>query len=157
MAQFLSTVTNKVDKKGRVSVPAIFRSALAGEAFNGVVLFPSFQVRAIEGAGMDQMERIGSAIDELPPFSESRANIANAVLAASHSLNFDSEGRILIPESLLVFSGVQDRATFAGLGRVFQIWSPEAYEEHQNQSREWAQANPNSIPWGVSDQVRRDG
>ena len=39
---FLSTYENKLDKKGRVSVPASYRSYLSNIGYNGVVCFPSF-------------------------------------------------------------------------------------------------------------------
>ena len=64
MALFLSTFVNKIDKKGRVSVPSAFRAALTSQGFPGVVLFPSFSLPAIEGWGMDRMEALSAGIDE---------------------------------------------------------------------------------------------
>ena len=39
---FLSTYENKLDKKGRVSVPASYRSYLSNLGYNGVICYPSF-------------------------------------------------------------------------------------------------------------------
>ena len=44
MALFLDTFVNKIDRKGRVSVPATFRAALDGQAFHGIVALPVVQV-----------------------------------------------------------------------------------------------------------------
>ena len=46
---FLSTYVNKVDRKGRVSVPATFRASLAAETqrFPGVIVFPSYKYPAL--------------------------------------------------------------------------------------------------------------
>ncbi|MCH7544649.1 MAG: MraZ N-terminal domain containing protein, partial [Proteobacteria bacterium] len=69
---FLSTFINKVDRKGRVSVPAPFRASLAGQVFNGIVAFRSYRQAAIEGCGIDRMERLSDSIEELELFSEAR-------------------------------------------------------------------------------------
>jgi len=53
---FLSTFVNKVDRKGRVSVPASFRAALAGQSFAGIVVYRSFKNSAIEGSGYKRLE-----------------------------------------------------------------------------------------------------
>ncbi|MET1026476.1 MAG: MraZ N-terminal domain-containing protein, partial [Dongiaceae bacterium] len=50
MALFIDTFINKIDKKGRVSVPATFRAALGGQSFQGIVAFPSFKYAAIQSA-----------------------------------------------------------------------------------------------------------
>ena len=68
---FLSTYENKLDKKGRVSVPASFRSHLSNLGYNGVICYPSFNNASIEACSQDRIEKISSAIDSLNPFEES--------------------------------------------------------------------------------------
>ena len=60
---FLSTYENKLDKKGRVSVPASFRSHLSNLGYNGVICYPSFNNSSIEACSQDRIEKISSAID----------------------------------------------------------------------------------------------
>lgn len=127
---FLSRHDNKVDKKGRVSVPAPFRALLAGQSFSGIVIYPSLVLDAIEGCAMDRMEELSEGIDTFNPFSEEYNAFANSILAQSHALQFDGEGRVLLPEPLLEHAGIDGIATFAGLGQTFQIWHPEAYDAH---------------------------
>lgn len=148
MALFMSSVTNKVDKKGRVSVPALFRAELSNEPFNGVIVFPSVQRDSIEGAGRDFMQQLSHAINELPPFSARRERLEKSILSSAQPLNFDSEGRILIPADLMKIAGISDRATFVGLGQTFQIWNPETYQERFEEASQWTKENPDSIPWG---------
>ena len=62
VALFLSTFVNKIDRKGRVSVPAPFRAALAGQSFHGLVAFRSYKLPAVEAFGFDRMEQILSLI-----------------------------------------------------------------------------------------------
>ena len=69
---FLSTYENKLDKKGRVSVPAPFRSYLSNLGYNGIICFPSFNHSSIEAWPQDRIEKISNAIDTLDPFEEKK-------------------------------------------------------------------------------------
>lgn len=129
---FLSTYTNKIDGKGRVSVPASFRHALAQERFQGVILVPSFKFEALEAFGMSQMEKILTSVENLDMFSEEQDDLKTALFAAAKELNFDSDGRILIPETMREMFNLNDQAIFVGAGRSFQIWDPAAYKNHQD-------------------------
>ena len=69
---FLSTFENKLDKKGRVSVPASYRSYLSNLGYNGVICYPSFNNNCIEAWPQDRIEKISNAIDSLNPFEEKK-------------------------------------------------------------------------------------
>ena len=62
---FLSTYENKLDKKGRVSVPASFRSYLSSLGYNGVICYPSFNNQSIEACSQDRIEKLSNTIDSL--------------------------------------------------------------------------------------------
>lgn len=147
MALFLSTFINKVDKKGRVSMPAPFRAALGDTASTGVVLFPSFVHACVEGWSYEQMERLTDTIDGLNPFTEERDDFATAVAPVSHPLQFDPEGRILLPESLILHAGLEDLACFAGQGKTFRIWRPEAFQDFAAQARRRAKERRDALRW----------
>jgi MraZ protein len=135
MALFLSTYTNKVDKKGRVSVPASFRSALAGQGFNGIIAFRSYVHPAIEGCGWERMERLSASLDDLDQFSEAQDDFAATIFADAEQLPFDGEGRVVLPESLTAHAGITELAAFVGRGPTFQIWNPDAFRAHQEEAR----------------------
>lgn len=124
---FLSTATNRVDAKRRVSLPAAFRDLLEGEPARAVYCFPSLDHPAIEGITPTRMDQLVDLVDELGPYSEEGQALAKGVLARAHKLDVDDDGRVLLPESLMAHAGIADRATFVGLGRRFEIWSPEAH------------------------------
>ena len=71
---FLSTYENKIDKKGRVSVPASFRSHLSNLGYNGIICYPSFNNSSIEACSQERIEKISSAIDSLNPLSWKRTS-----------------------------------------------------------------------------------
>ena len=140
VALFLSTFVNKVDKKGRVSVPASFRAALTGQSFDGIVAFPSFVQSAIEASGIDRMESLAAGIDQFDPFSDEHDNFANAILADSHQLAFGDDGRLVLPEVLRDYASISDQAAFVGRGPTFQIWEPGGYQANRAMAFERARA-----------------
>ncbi len=137
---FFSRFDNKVDKKGRVSVPARWRAILAQQAFQGIVAYPSPVTSALEACGMDRHERLAESIDGFNPFSDTHGAFAAALLTRSHPLLFDGEGRVLLPEILIEYAGIDGLATFAGRGATFHIWRPEAYEAYEAEALERARA-----------------
>ncbi len=128
MRLFLSTFTNKVDKKGRVSVPASFRTSLADQPFGGIVTYRSFTASCIEGCGMDFMERLSDSTQQFAAFSPESDEMSALIFADARQLPWDPEGRILLPEDVLAHAGITESATFVGKGQTFQIWEPEAYK-----------------------------
>ena len=64
---FLSSYENKIDKKGRVSVPATFRSHLNSMGYNGFISYPSFNHAALEACSQDRIEKLSNAIDSSIP------------------------------------------------------------------------------------------
>ena len=145
MGLFFSTFVNKVDRKGRVSVPATFRAALEGSSFPGVILFRSFRLAALDGSGIDRMEELSARIDALDEFSEDREALAS-IFADAQQLPFDGEGRIILPEPLSAHAGITETAAFVGLGRTFQIWEPQRFEKHQQDLRERARRQGTTLP-----------
>ena len=132
MAMFLSTTTNKVDRKGRVSVPAAFRAVLSGQAFHGIVAFPSFKHAAVQCGGMDWMEKLGAGVDAYDMFSDEHDTLTAALFANAQQLAFDGEGRIMLPEALIAHAGLSEQAAFVGRGPLFEIWNPDAFATYQS-------------------------
>ncbi|MCZ6719948.1 MAG: hypothetical protein V3V17_07180 [Alphaproteobacteria bacterium] len=129
MPLFVGTYENKVDKKGRVSVPARFRAALSGESFNGIVAYPAFDgIQAIEASGIGWLEQLSGRLNSLNPFSPGHRTLATAIFGRSLQLPFDDEGRVILPQEFLNHAGITERATFVALGRTFLIWDPKTYE-----------------------------
>ena len=142
MALFVSTFINKVDGKGRVSVPAPFRAALAQQAFPGIVVYPSFAKAAIEGCGTDFLEQLAaSTAANFDVFSPEGHDLNTLIFSHSHQLTWDDTGRVSIPEDVLAHANIADQAAFVGLGRTFQIWEPAALKTHQAEARARAAQN----------------
>ena len=143
MGLFLSTYINKIDRKGRVSVPSSFRACLSpadsartgGTLFSGMVVFRSLKHSALEGCSVDRMQKLSASIDRLDLFSQTQDDLVSAIFADSHLLSFDSEGRVSIPESFLEFARLTDQVAFAGRGATFQLWNPTVFQKVQEEAR----------------------
>ena len=151
MASFIGTFTNKIDKKRRISVPARFRASLAaqspgeagvnssangnaGGAAGGVVVSPNAALGAIEACDYQRIEDTISRLDERDGLTPEERQDVEFVLSRSEELSVDREGRIILPDALISLADISDKATFVGIGRTFQIWSPERRDAWQAQT-----------------------
>lgn len=132
---FLATHHNKLDKKGRISVPAPFRAALGGQSFQGIVAYQSLSNPCIEACGFERIGKLNAFIESLPEFSEERDALATVVFGESVQLGFDPEGRVMMPSHLLAAAGIASEAVFIGKGEIFEIWEPAAYADYAKHSR----------------------
>ncbi|MBU6235077.1 MAG: division/cell wall cluster transcriptional repressor MraZ [Alphaproteobacteria bacterium] len=131
MGLFLSTTINRIDRKGRVSVPGPFRAVLGEQPFAGVILMKSPIHAALEGFAPLMMEDIASRLDAYPMFSMDQDDLAAATLAEAMPLHFDTEGRIVLSAELVAHAGFDEEVAFVGLGRKFQMWSPAAWKKRR--------------------------
>lgn len=148
VALFISTFTNRLDRKGRVSVPASFRSALGERAHLGVVLFRAYRHPCLEGFEWSRMEEISRRLEHFDLFSDEQDDLATAIFGDSVHLHFDGEGRVMLPQDLIECANLDDQATFVGLGRKFQIWSPQAFAERKKAAHEQVRERRLTIPAG---------
>ena len=144
---FLSSYENKLDKKGRVSVPANFRSYLNSLGYSGFITYPSFNHNALEACTQDRIEKLSNSIDSLNPFEEKRDYFATSILSESIFLQFDSEGRVIFTEKLLNHAKIKNTLLFVGLGKTFQVWEPYNFEKFKKSAKQKAFKNRSNLKW----------
>ena len=141
MELFLSNFTNRLDAKGRVSIPAAFRAILVRDGFEGLYAYPSLEAQALDCGGNALLTGITSLLASLPPYSDAHDAYAAALLGTSEVLKLDGEGRAILSESLRNHAGISSEVTFVGLGTKFQIWQPDRFRAHlaaaQLRLRDW--------------------
>ena len=150
MNQFLGTHQNRLDAKGRVSVPASFRAVLRshnGTNGNGsaatttqLVLRPSHQHPCIEAWPPAEFHGLAQSLNRYELFSPEHEDMAAAIYAEAYPVESDKEGRIILPEHLVSYAGLTESVVFMWLGRTFQIWEPAAAERRRAEARERARA-----------------
>jgi len=132
---FLSTATNTLDAKGRISVPAGFRAQVGNEV---IFVWPSFDGPFLEGGGSQLLETYSRLIGDMDPYDDVRIAFEHTIFGSSKTLSLDASGRVVLPKDLSAHAGLTDSATFIGLGERFQIWEPEAYKNRAQIMRDLA-------------------
>jgi MraZ protein len=145
VAVFTSTFVNKIDRKGRVSVPAPFRNVLGGVDCPGIFIYKPFDGVRLEGCGLDRMTQMSDSLDLLEQYSDT-FDLLQSLFADSTQATLDGEGRMILPEELRDFAGIDDTVTFVGAGPVFHMWSPEHYAESRLDMRERHRAKKVAFP-----------
>lgn len=135
MALFIDTFVNRIDKKGRVSVPATFRAALAGQAYHGVVALPHFRYHAVQCAGIDWMQSLVAQMGQVDLFSDAHDDLSATLFSDAKQLAFDGEGRVVLPEVLVAHAALREEAAFVGRGDTFEIWEPAAFAAYKAEAR----------------------
>lgn len=138
---FLSKFLNKIDKKGRVSIPVSYRSALSDDSYNGIVVYPSIKNRCIEACSTRRLLEFSKIIENLDPYSDERDAFETVVLGGAVQVQFDNEGRVTLPSYLMRNNDITNQACFVGKGSVFEIWNPNEFDKHQQIAMEIAQKN----------------
>jgi MraZ protein len=148
MDRFVSTFTNKIDAKGRVSIPAPFRAVLERDGYKGaghagIYCYPSLDAPALDCGGERLAQKIDGLLAGLPDYSDERDQLSVALYGDVQVLAIDGDGRVVLPEALRAHAGLDApgaaQVTFVGLGDKFQIWAPGAFDARRQAAREKVQ------------------
>ena len=141
---FLSTFETKIDKKGRISIPARYRSLLE-KSDEELILFSTPESNYVQGCGNNYIKRLWETNLELDQISNEALYIQD-ILSDSIHANIDAEGRILLSEKLIEIAKLTRTVLFAGRGETFQIWDPENFNiAKEERSRKSILAGPQSL------------
>ncbi|MGI9520198.1 MAG: division/cell wall cluster transcriptional repressor MraZ [Hyphomicrobiaceae bacterium] len=140
MERFVSTFQNKIDAKGRVSVPAPFRAILERDGYRagasgGVYCYPSLDSPALDAGGERLAQKIDQLLGGLADYSEERDELSLALYGDVQVLSIDGDGRIVLPQELRSHAGLTAKVAFVGLGEKFQMWDPERFEQRRARAR----------------------
>lgn len=131
MSLFLGTITNKLDKKGRVSIPAPYRSLMARLGVEELILRPYHLDPCVEGWPQSAFEQYSADAQPADPFEDPQDDLLLTLFSQAESIRPDSEGRVVLSEALIAYANLSESVTFAGLGKKFQIWEPNTLKERQ--------------------------
>ena len=155
MDRFLSNTINKVDKKGRVSIPASFRPKLG--ATSKLYTLMSVDQPSVDAGGVELIERGEQHLATLDPFSEEYELYSFVLHGDSSELKIDGEGRISLTDTLREQTGITDRAAFVGRGHFFQIWEPGRFLAYREEARKQVAAMRRAKSGGRGDGTNRQG
>lgn len=135
MDEFVSTYTNRLDAKGRVSIPAPFRAVLSVDGFDGLYCCPTLDLNAFDAGGNRLREHIRATLSLFEPFSEDHELLSTTLIGDSEILKIDQDGRVVLTETVKAHAGIADQVTFVGHGYKFQIWEPARFAEYREGAR----------------------
>jgi len=136
MALFTGTYENKVDRKGRVSLPADFRAELpVSDGRMVVYVYPSPKNDALEACDKEFMQRLVDSIEEEPLYSDAEDDLGGTIVAQARRAQLDETGRLVLPPDFADVANIDDKAVFVGRGSRFQIWSPDNLAGHTKDIR----------------------
>lgn len=149
--RFRGESQHKVDSKGRVSIPALFRRVLeagdpnwqSGQNPELVIVYGDDSRHFLECYTIEAIEEVDAKIDALPRGSMPRKMLQRLFHGQSHPTSVDETGRLVLPAKLREKIGLIDEAFFIAAGDTFQIWNPETYEaEEVVKAQEWQDSLP---------------
>jgi MraZ protein len=160
--RFRGEFHQKVDNKGRVSIPADFRRVLEagdpswseGKAPEFVIVYGDHRRSYLECFTMEAAAEVDAKIDKLPRGSIDRRMIERLFNGLSLKTSIDETGRIVLPQKLRTKVDLGEEAYFLATGDTFQIWKPETYEtEELARTEAWLESLPADIdPLALLDQ-----
>lgn len=133
--RFVSHFTNRLDAKGRISIPASFRAVLTRDGFDGLYVHPSLDQQALDCGGNGLLQEIDGLLSKLSPYSEARDLFSTALLGTSEILKVDPEGRVVLTETIKAYAEITAEVTFVGQGNKFQIWEPNRFRAHLEEAK----------------------
>ena len=133
--RFLSNAVNKIDSKGRVSVPALFRGVLQKRGLGELYALQAIDMAAIDAGGMDLLERYEARLAQDDPFLRSSDDMSFFCHGDGAFLKLDKDGRITVTDFIREHTGITDEVAFVGRGHFFQMWQPEKFHAYREEVR----------------------
>lgn len=135
MDRFLSSAINRIDSKGRVSVPAHFRSVVQKRGFTDLYALRALDVPAMDVGGPDLLDRYEQRIAVEDPFLQTADDMSFFVHGDGSFLKLDADGRITMTDFVREHTGISSEVAFVGRGLFFQMWEPQRLREHGEEVR----------------------
>ncbi|MGB3389147.1 MAG: division/cell wall cluster transcriptional repressor MraZ [Pseudaminobacter sp.] len=135
MDRFLSNAVNRIDAKGRVSVPAHFRTVLQKRGYSELYALRALDVPALDVGGLDLLDRYEQRIALEDPFLQTADDMSFFCHGDGMFLKLDQDGRITVSDPMREHTGISSEVAFVGRGNFFQIWEPGRLSAHGAQVR----------------------
>lgn len=135
MDRFLSHAVNRIDAKGRVSVPAHFRAILQKRGYSELYALRALDVAALDVGGMDLLDRYEQRIALEDPFLQTADDMSFFCHGDGAFLKLDQDGRITVNDFIREHTGIISEIAFVGRGHFFQMWEPRRFDAYRADAR----------------------
>jgi len=135
MNRFLSSAVNRIDAKGRVSVPAHFRTVVQQRGYSELYAIRQLDVPALDVGGLDLLDRYEERIALEDPFLQTADDMSFFVHGDGAFLKLDQDGRITVTDFIREHTGITSEVAFVGRGNFFQVWEPAKLSAYGSEVR----------------------
>ncbi|MER8902614.1 division/cell wall cluster transcriptional repressor MraZ [Mesorhizobium sp. M0802] len=135
MDRFLSSAVNRIDAKGRVSVPAHFRAVVQKRGYSELYALRGLDVPAMDVGGLDLLDRYEQRIALEDPFLQTADDMSFFCHGDGTFLKLDQDGRITMSDFIREHTGITSEVAFVGRGNFFQVWEPGRLGAYGAQAR----------------------
>ncbi len=135
---FRGNFIHTIDEKGRVSLPAEFRKILSERGEGSVVLtnYISDGARCLEGFGIASWSEFEGKLRAKSRFSAKLQKLENFYLSRAAECSLDKSGRILLPQYLRTYAGVEREVTFTSSIHGFRVWDTRVWDHIFSQTEQ---------------------
>jgi MraZ protein len=125
---FFGTFIHAIDAKGRTSLPAKFREALASAGEPKIVLTQYPHWKAVQALPLSEWKRLEEKLLQASPLDlKAQKNILR-FYSTAHEVDLDVHGRVLVPPALREYAALTKDVVWAGMGRHIQLFDKATYD-----------------------------
>ena len=128
MTFFTSEYESKLDAKGRLVLPSRIKAQLP-EGSNEIVVRHGYE-QCLILYPLVEFKKVFAKVSALPEWKEENRTLQRSLLPRATSLEMDSNGRFLIPKSMLAYAQLEKDVIIVGMGNKVEIWNPAIYDKH---------------------------
>ncbi len=127
---FFGTFTHAIDAKGRTSLPARFREALAAANEPKIVLTQYPHWKAVQALPLSEWKRLEERLLQASPLDARAQRNILRFYSTAHEVDLDVHGRVLVPPTLRAWAGLSREVVWVGMGRHMHLFDKAVYEAH---------------------------
>ena len=129
MAFFTSEHECKLDAKGRLVLPSRLKSVLPEASKKSIIIRKGFEPNLIIYP-LHEFQNIYTRINSLNEFSSEQRKLKRNLFSSISQIDLDSNGRFLLPKSMIFHTGLEKDVILVGMGNVIELWSPDNYKKY---------------------------
>ena len=119
---FLGEYAHTIDEKGRLTLPAKYRADLAP----GVIVTRGLD-KCLFIFPVDEWKKLSDKVSALPLTDTQAREFRRLLFSGANDVELDKQGRVLLPQYLREYAGLNGNVIVAGLNTHMEIWAPEAW------------------------------
>ncbi|MEL7399336.1 MAG: division/cell wall cluster transcriptional repressor MraZ [Pseudomonadota bacterium] len=137
--------TINLDAKGRLAIPTKYRDPLAALCGARLVATIDTEERCLLIYPVNEWEEIQAKIEALPSFNPVARRIQRLLIGHATDLELDGSGRVLLPQPLREYAGLEKESVLVGQGKKLELWSKAQWQSRRDDYLDMV-SDPDQLP-----------